>query len=84
VRRTQLYLEEDLWKALHVQAQETGVSVSEVVRRALRERYLGGAAKRQEAMRAVVGMWSDRRDLEDTEAYVRSLRRGKRLEKLRS
>src|SRR5438132_1214425 len=36
MRRTQLYLEEDAWKALHVRSKISGLSISELVRQAIR------------------------------------------------
>jgi hypothetical protein len=82
MRRTQLYLEDDLWKALHLHSRQSGLSMSELVRRAARERYLGAAVRRQEAMRALVGIWKDRPDIADAEGYVRKLRKGRRLGRL--
>jgi hypothetical protein len=49
---------------------------------ATRERYLGSGDARKRAMQAVVGIRKDRKDLADTEAYVRGLRRGTRLKRL--
>jgi hypothetical protein len=43
------------------------------VRRALREKY-AGAGSRRDAMQAFVGIRKGRRDLPDTDAYVRQLR----------
>jgi hypothetical protein len=54
-----------------------------MVRRALREKYLG-AGGRADAMRAFVGIRKGRRDFPDTEAYVRQLRKGDRLERLKA
>jgi hypothetical protein len=42
----------------------------------------GAGPKRKEALLSVIGMWKDRTDLPDTETYVRSLRKGKRLARL--
>ncbi|HVA64565.1 MAG TPA: ribbon-helix-helix protein, CopG family [Terriglobales bacterium] len=81
MRRTQLYLEDELWQALRLQARQQGVTVSELARRALREKYLPAAARRQ-ALLAWAGAWKDRSDLPDTEAYIRDLRGGKRLDRL--
>ena len=75
MRRTQLYLEDDLWKTL----QST---VSELVRRALREKYLDDVATRKEALLPAVGLWKDRTDLPDTETYIRRLRKGASLKRL--
>jgi predicted transcriptional regulator len=82
MRRTQLYLEDDLWKTLHILARQSSSSVSELVRRAVREKYLGDSERRKEALLSAVGLWKDRTDLPDTETYVRSLRKGDRLKRL--
>ena len=82
MRRTQLYLDDDLWNALHVSARKQGSTISELVRQAVRERYLGKLDERRNAMRNFVGIRADRADLPDTAKYVRSLRRGSRLERL--
>jgi hypothetical protein len=76
-------LDDDLWQALHKRAEETGSTVSELVRKAARKEYLGDAQKRKAAMLAVMGLWADRDDLPDTETYIRELRKGTRLDRLR-
>ncbi len=84
MRRTQLYLDDDLWTALHTRARREGTTISDLVRQAARERYLGNLDERREAMLAFVGIRKDRKDLPDsTDEYVRSLRRDTRLERLR-
>lgn len=83
MRRTQLYLDDDLWNALHAQARSQGTTISDLVRKAARERYLGNLDERREAMMALVGIWKDRTDLPDsTEEYIRNLRRDTRMERL--
>ena len=84
MRRTQLYLDDDLWNTLHTRARSEGTTISALVRQAARERYLGNLEERRAAMLAFVGIRKDRKDLPDsTEEYVRSLRRDTRLERLR-
>jgi hypothetical protein len=83
VRRTQLYLEENLWKTLHSEARREGTTVSDLVRRAVRDRYPADREKRRKAMMAWVGVWKDRDDLPETEQYVRHLRDDDRLERLK-
>ena len=83
MRRTQLYLDENLWDALHAQARREGTTVSDLVRRAARERYLSDVEERRSAMRALVGLRADREDIRDTTKYVRDLRKGDRIERLR-
>src|SRR5215472_2027339 len=82
VKRTQLYLDEDLWQALHERARSEQTTISDLVRRAARERYLIDLDKRRAAMEKFVGSSKDRWSFEDTEAYIRSLRRSSRLERL--
>ena len=84
MKRTQLYLNEDIWKALHIRARQQKTSISELVRQAVREKYGRSAADRREAMKALVGMWRDREDLPNSEQYVRRLRKGKRLRRIAS
>lgn len=83
MKRTQLYLDDDLWNALHAHARREKTTISDLVRRAARERYLGGLDERAHAMQAIVGMWAKRPDSADGERYVRELRRGERLNRLR-
>jgi hypothetical protein len=82
VKRTQLYLEDDLWKTLHVLARQSGSTISELARSALREKYLNNAEKRKEALLSAVGLWKNRTDLPDTQTYVRNLRKGDRLKRI--
>ena len=78
MKRTQLYLDEDIWKVLHIRSRQSGTSISELVRQAVRDKYGSSPANRREAMQAWVGIWKDRKDLPSTEAYVRQLRKGGR------
>jgi hypothetical protein len=85
VRRTQLYLDEDLWQALHARARKEKTTISHLVRTAARERYARpkySAEQRRADMMAAVGIWKDRTDLPDAETYVRNLRSGARLKRL--
>ena len=82
MKRTQLYLDDDLWDALHVRARNEGTTISDLVRQAARERYLGNLDERRKAMEAVVGIWKDRPEFSDPEKYIRRLRRSNRLERI--
>jgi len=78
MKRTQLYLEDNVWKLLQIVARQSGSSISELVRRAIREKYIESSSSRPEVFQSVVGLWKDRLDLPETEAYVRELRKGGR------
>jgi hypothetical protein len=82
MKRTQLYMEEDVWNVLQIQAKESRTTISELVRQAVREKYLNNKSKRREALLSAIGIWKDRTDLPDTETYVRSLRNDKRLKRI--
>jgi hypothetical protein len=84
MKRTQLYLHEDIWKALQIRSRQQRTTISELVRQAVREKYGSSPASRRQAMQAIVGLWKNRKDLPDSEAYVRRLRKGKRLRRLAS
>jgi hypothetical protein len=82
MKRTQLYLHEDIWKVLHIRSRQQRTSISDLVRQAVREKYGSSPVDRKQAMHALVGMWKDRKDLTDSTAYVRRLRKGKRLRRM--
>ena len=83
VRRTQLYLDEDLWGALHARARSRQTTVSELVREAVRERYLGKRDLRIQAMQAFVGIREEAAGAPAAVEIVRGLRRGNRLDRLK-
>ena len=84
MRRTQLYLDQDIWTVLRMRSRQTGVSISELVRQAIREQYMSQKIRRQQAMQALVGIWKDRTDLPPTDRYLRQLRKGNRIKRLAS
>ena len=82
MRRTQLYLDDQLWNALHVRARSERKSISELVREAVRERYLGKLEARRAAMLAVVGIREEPANAPDSTSYIRGLRQDDRMERL--
>lgn len=88
MRRTQLYLDEQLWNALHTRARGQKTTISELVRQAIRERYLGPQDEKRRAMLAFIGSRKNASaagaatESKDAVEYVRALRRGDRLERL--
>lgn len=82
MHRMQLYLDDELWNILRARARGAGTTVSELVRTAVREHYLGDLEERRKAMQAIVGMRKDRDEFEDPEGYIRHLRNDTRLERI--
>ena len=83
MRRTQLYLDDDLWNALRARAREQRTTVSDLVRQAARDRYLDKLEGRKEAMQAFVGIRKNLPELPDSVKYIRGLRSGTRIGRLR-
>jgi hypothetical protein len=84
MRRTQLYLEENVWKVLHDKAEQSGTTVSELVRQAVRQQYVPGSLQRQSAMEGFIGIRRGRSGFSDATGYIRRLRRDSRLERIHS
>ena len=82
VRRTQLYLDDDLWTTLHTNALRQGTTVSSLVREAVRERYLGKLDRRRKAMENFVGIRKSKQGEPSAVEIVRALRKGRRIEML--
>jgi hypothetical protein len=80
--RTQLYLDEAVHKRISALARKQGRTLSELVREALARSFgTGQSDERRRTLQAMVGLWKDRRDIGDTEEYVRRLRKGTRRRK---
>jgi predicted DNA-binding protein len=84
MRRTQIYLDDRQRRKLDRVAKRTHRTLSELIREAIDARY--GATAREDFLQALnagaFGVWKDRKDLGSTDEYVRSLRRGSRVERL--
>lgn len=50
MKRTQVYLENDVWTVLQVRAKESHSTISELVRTAVREKYLDKASHRKRGL----------------------------------
>ena len=82
MRRTQLYLEDDLWQALQLRARQSGATMSALVRKAIRDVYIGAATDRKAAMAGIIGLWKDRDDIGPIGKYIRQLRKGSRRKQM--
>lgn len=84
MKRTQLYLDEKMWRDISVLSKQKKKSISELVRIAIHKTY---GLKRDKDSTAVLskafGIWKNRKDLKDTEAYIRNIRKGRRIDQLR-
>lgn len=79
MKRTQLYLDEDLARRLAAESRRRHTTVSALVREAVATTYAGRAVEDRSAMiHRIAGRWADRDDLGGTQAFVRDLRRSTR------
>ena len=84
MKRTQLYLDDDMARVLATVSRQRGATISELVRECVREKFGRSDALDKVAMaRRLGGIWKDRADLGDTGRFVRKLRTGTRRRKLR-
>ena len=84
MKRTQLYLDEEMAKALSRLSRERGMTVSELVREWIREK-LGTRVTLDQASlaRETGGSWKRRGGLVSVEREVRRLRKDKRRERMK-
>jgi hypothetical protein len=83
MKRTQLYIDEEMAKILSTLSRQRGITVSELVREGLRERYMQGKdIDKAELARTLVGIWENRPNLKAIHSIMRKLRKGSRLKRL--
>jgi hypothetical protein len=84
MRRTQIYLDDGQRRKLDRVARRTRRTVSELIREAIDARY--GTSPREDFLEALIagafGLWKGRTELGATDRYVRTLRRGSRVDRL--
>jgi hypothetical protein len=82
MRRTQVYLTEEQWQRLAYIGRREGLTVSELIRKAIDEVYSHpDAIDFDDLLDKITGIWSDRSDMGRTEDYIRELRKDQRLER---
>ncbi len=78
MKRTQIYLDEEIYKYLKEESKKTGKSISELIREKLKKELNQNKENLLKAIKEVAGIWSYQ--TEDVEEFVRSIRRGKRID----
>jgi hypothetical protein len=84
MRRTQIYLDDRQRRKLDRVAKRTRRTVSELIREAIDARY--AATPREDFLDALrggaFGVWKERKDLGQTDAFLRRQRHGSRIDRL--
>ncbi|MCH7827074.1 MAG: hypothetical protein IIC75_03715 [Bacteroidetes bacterium] len=79
MKRTQIYIDEDLMQILKIQSKLKSKTVSEIIRNVLKEKFLKRRQRKQFFSNAV-GLWKSKKF--DVDVYVRNIRKGNRLKDL--
>ena len=84
MKRTQLYLDEDMARLLAAESRRRATTVSALVRDAVvREYGRRSGEDRSAIIERLAGAWADRTDIGSSEEMVRRLRRSTRAERWR-
>ncbi len=82
MKRTQLYLDEEMARTLAVLSRQKKKTVSELVREGVREKYMVRRAIDKVALaKTLGGIWADRKDLKSIDRIIRKLRKDTRLKR---
>lgn len=79
MKRTQIYIDEDLMQILKIQSKLKSKTVSEIIRDTLKEKFLKKRQRKQFFSNAA-GLWKNQKF--DVDDYLRNIRKGKRLKDL--
>ncbi len=80
MKRTQIYLDEEIYQYLKEESKKTGKSISELIREKLKKEINQNKENLLKAIKEVAGIWSYQ--TEDVKDYIKSMRKGKRLDNL--
>ena len=80
MKRIQIALTTEQWHDLHLIAEGDGVSIAELIRRAVDKTYRTASDKQsfRAALDGIAGLWKDRDDIGDINEYVRRGRKDTR------
>ncbi|NPA51436.1 MAG: CopG family transcriptional regulator [Aquificae bacterium] len=81
MKRTQIYLDEEVYKYLKAESKRTGKSVSEIIREKLRAEINQSKENLVKAIDETAGIWQYK--TENVEETIRNIRKGKRIDNIR-
>ncbi len=83
MKRTQLYLDEEMARTLAALGRQQGKTVSELVRESVEAKYMKRKdLDKAQLARQLAGVWRGRKDLKNIDRILRTLRAGTRLKRL--
>ncbi|MDQ7056405.1 MAG: ribbon-helix-helix domain-containing protein [Persephonella sp.] len=81
MKRTQIYLDEEVYKYLKAESKRTGKSVSEIIREKLRTEINQSKENLIKAIDETAGIWQYK--TENVEETIRNIRKGNRIDNIR-
>jgi hypothetical protein len=85
MKRTQLYLDDDIARILSTVSRQKGRTISDIVRECVREKFgRKEQINKAELARQLGGLWKNRKDFGATGKYVRKLRADTRRQRLKN
>ena len=78
MRRTQIYLDEEIYNYLKSESQRTGKTISELIREKIRKEINQNKDNLLKAIHSVSGIWKEKS--ENPESFIRNLRKGNRID----
>lgn len=83
MKRTQLYLDEEMARTLAALSRQKGATISELVRESVQEKYMSRKEIDKVSLaQQLSGIWRNRKDLKEIDRTIRRLRKGTRLKRL--
>jgi predicted DNA-binding protein len=83
MKRTQIYLDAEMAKTLSALSRQKGMTVSELIRESIQEKYISGKSLNKGSLaRQIGGIWKKRKDMGNLDLEARALRKGRRIERL--
>ncbi|MGC8555318.1 MAG: ribbon-helix-helix protein, CopG family [Candidatus Acidulodesulfobacterium sp.] len=79
MRRTQIYLDDEIYEILKKESLVEGKSASQIIRENLKKNLLNKSNKISDAIDNANGAWKDRPDFK-TNDFIRKLRKGNRID----
>ena len=80
MKRTQIYLDEEIYKYLKEESEKTGKTISELIREKLKKEIHCNTKNLLKSIKEVAGLWSYQTN--NVDEFIRELRKGKRIDNI--
>ena len=80
MKRTQIYLDEEIYKYLKEESEKTGKTISELIREKLKKEIHCNTKNLLKSIKEVAGLWSYQTN--NVDDFIRELRKGKRIDNI--